>query len=117
MPLTSEEREQVIDRFVRLYAYEQAFTSIGPEKTKEMLRKVLAPTLESEVTVAGWITRDKDAVLMLNDSKPRRAKDQWEPEPNFLILPPSLCPNLAWEDDPVWATVSFRVGDVEVKQP
>lgn len=62
-----------------------------------------------EVTIDGWVARDKDGEIYLHRSKPKRAINLWYNElPETVALPRTSFPSLAWESEPLEVTITIK---------
>lgn len=61
-----------------------------------------------EVTIDGWVARDKCGDIFIYDNKPIRHTGYWHESAGFLELPQASFPSLTWESDPLEVTVTVK---------
>lgn len=94
------------------------------ESDDEQMKEVLENTFKAGVNFAlgkqekdagtviqGWVSRDKDKVLILWESKPQRnniTNDEWGMANGIMLLPSKLFPDLTWKSEPEPVEIIIR---------
>ena len=63
-----------------------------------------------EVTIDGWVARDKSGDLFIYARKPERdfIKSYWEGETSDITPDNDLFPDITWESDPFEITITIK---------
>ena len=79
------------------------------EVNKEDIEPCISEETE-EVTIDGWVARDKSGDLFIYARKPERdfIKSYWEGETSDITPDNGLFPDITWESDPLEVTVTIK---------
>ena len=64
-----------------------------------------------EVTIDGWVARDKDGEIFFYRDKPIRDNSFWYdslPEGGYFGLPRDFFPDVTWESEPLDVTIAIK---------
>ena len=65
-----------------------------------------------EVTIDGWVARDKNGTLWICSEEPQRYSDWWiidtDEEYTKKELPSYLFPSLTWQSEPLEVTITIK---------
>lgn len=87
---------------------------VEPQRFMEQDGSMYAPSdLDfnvEEVTINGWVARDKYGDICVYENKPTRRYDFWfdDDAPNFTLLPITSFPSVTWESDPLEVTITIK---------
>lgn len=64
-----------------------------------------------EVTIDGWVARDRDGDIYIYRNKPTREDDIWldDDAPNLISLQKSSFPSLTWDSDPIEVELTIKL--------